>query len=544
MADAHELFLLDGNSLAYRAYFALPESIATADGRPTNAIYGLASMLVKIIDEHRPAGVVVAWDAGMSGREVAYKEYKAAAAASARPASRAVAQPDAAGRGLRLHQRQGRGVRGRRRDRLAGAAGAGAGDSGDGRLRRPRRLPDGRRRDPGDEHLAGDHRDQGLRPRGRGRALRGAAGADHRPDGPAGRHLRQHPRRPRDRREDGDAAAAESSARWRRCWRTSTRSPAPSADRTWSSTPTTPASPSSWRRSSTTSRPGSTWPRRWRPSPTAPLCASSCASSSCARSSSGSRRRSATRRRCRAAGWRRSWRSRRSRDRPPISPTAPPRWRSPAIAGPAPTGSASSPGASTLDELAVALAGRPLVAHDAKSLGGGRHGLLAAAAREGVELRLDHDTMVAAYLLEPQRRTYDLTELAADAGIGLAEEVSKGKGRRRRPALPGRGGRRGGPRPCRRGAAGRRSGREAAAPPERAGAGAPAARRRAAARPRPRRDGARRAEARRRAPRRGRRRLRRADRHPGEGDLRAGRARVHDRLPAAGRPASSSRSSA
>ena len=36
------LLLLDGHSLAYRAFFALPESIATHDGRPTNAIYGLA----------------------------------------------------------------------------------------------------------------------------------------------------------------------------------------------------------------------------------------------------------------------------------------------------------------------------------------------------------------------------------------------------------------------------------------------------------------------------------------------------------------------
>jgi DNA polymerase-1 len=77
-------------------------------------------------------------------------------------------------------------------------------------------------------------------------------------------------------------------------------------------------------------------------------------------------------------------------------------------------------GASTQDELAAAISARPLVAHDAKSLGGGRHGLLAAAAREGVELELDHDTMLAAYLLEPQRRTYELTELAADAGIGIA----------------------------------------------------------------------------------------------------------------------------
>src|ERR1044072_3731214 len=72
-----ELFLIDGNSLAYRSFFALPESIGTSDGRPTNAIYGLASMLVKIIDEHRPQGVIVAWDAGMSGREVTYDLYKA-----------------------------------------------------------------------------------------------------------------------------------------------------------------------------------------------------------------------------------------------------------------------------------------------------------------------------------------------------------------------------------------------------------------------------------------------------------------------------------
>ena len=77
MGDGRELFLIDGNSLAYRAFFALPESIGTSDGRPTNAIYGLASMLVKIIDEHRPAGVIVAWDAGMSGREVTYDLYKA-----------------------------------------------------------------------------------------------------------------------------------------------------------------------------------------------------------------------------------------------------------------------------------------------------------------------------------------------------------------------------------------------------------------------------------------------------------------------------------
>ena len=57
------LFLVDGNSLAYRAYFALPETIATSEGFPTNALYGFASMLLKVLAEFAPAHVVVAWDA-------------------------------------------------------------------------------------------------------------------------------------------------------------------------------------------------------------------------------------------------------------------------------------------------------------------------------------------------------------------------------------------------------------------------------------------------------------------------------------------------
>ncbi len=71
-----ELFLIDGNSLAYRAFFALPESIATHDGRPTNAIYGLASMFAKMLIDHDPTAVVVCWDAGWSGRELTYEPYK------------------------------------------------------------------------------------------------------------------------------------------------------------------------------------------------------------------------------------------------------------------------------------------------------------------------------------------------------------------------------------------------------------------------------------------------------------------------------------
>ncbi len=72
-----DLYLIDGNSLAYRAFFALPESIATSTGFPTNAIFGFASMLVKIMTEHGQKPTVVVWDAGHSGRKEVYPEYKA-----------------------------------------------------------------------------------------------------------------------------------------------------------------------------------------------------------------------------------------------------------------------------------------------------------------------------------------------------------------------------------------------------------------------------------------------------------------------------------
>ncbi len=76
-AGHDELFLIDGNSLAYRAFFALPESIATSTGFPTNAIFGFASMLVKILTEHGPKATIVVWDRGHSGRKEVYADYKA-----------------------------------------------------------------------------------------------------------------------------------------------------------------------------------------------------------------------------------------------------------------------------------------------------------------------------------------------------------------------------------------------------------------------------------------------------------------------------------
>src|SRR5574338_498476 len=76
-----ELFLVDGNNLAYRAYFALPEELATSEGFPTNALLGFTNMLFKLLSDYRPKGVAVAWDtrpvhrhAQAEAAEVVYKE--------------------------------------------------------------------------------------------------------------------------------------------------------------------------------------------------------------------------------------------------------------------------------------------------------------------------------------------------------------------------------------------------------------------------------------------------------------------------------------
>ncbi|HUZ99922.1 MAG TPA: DNA polymerase I [Gaiellaceae bacterium] len=80
---AHEsdLFLVDGNNLAYRAFFALPEELATTEGFPTNALLGFTNMLFKLLSDYKPKGVAVAWDtrpvhraAVAEAADVVYKE--------------------------------------------------------------------------------------------------------------------------------------------------------------------------------------------------------------------------------------------------------------------------------------------------------------------------------------------------------------------------------------------------------------------------------------------------------------------------------------
>jgi DNA polymerase-1 len=70
------LFLVDGNNLAYRAYFALPEELATSQGFPTNALLGFVNMLFKLLVDYQPQGVAVAWDTRPTHRLEVSEEYK------------------------------------------------------------------------------------------------------------------------------------------------------------------------------------------------------------------------------------------------------------------------------------------------------------------------------------------------------------------------------------------------------------------------------------------------------------------------------------
>jgi DNA polymerase-1 len=419
-ADAPELFLIDGNSLAYRAFFALPESIGTSDGRPTNAIYGLASMLVKIIDEHHPQGVVVAWDAGMSGREVTYDLYKAQR--KPRPdllreqwpnlmplveafgytnvkvdgyeADDVIASLTRQAReeGIEVmvvtgdrdaYQLVGEGVRvmstsrGITETKIYDSAAV---------LERygvpPELITDmmGLRGDtsdniPGVPGIGEKTATQLLQQFGSLEQV--LASVDEISGAKRKQNLTEHADDARMSKdlatlqyeiETGvDLRAAMASEPDRGALRDFMREFELRAvlERLEEALPEGDAVPG---RKVETELEIEVVEGGLEDLGEGPL----------ALALNGDR------------------------------------WA-------AADAERTLVGSSTLDELAVALGDRAIAGHDLKSLGGGRHGLLAAATREGVELVLEHDTMLAAYLLEPQRRTYDLVELAADAGIGIAE---------------------------------------------------------------------------------------------------------------------------
>ena len=78
-ATRDRLLLLDGHSLAYRAFFALPvENFSTTTGQPTNAVYGFTAMLINVLRDEQPTHVAVAFDRSEpTFRHEQYVEYKA-----------------------------------------------------------------------------------------------------------------------------------------------------------------------------------------------------------------------------------------------------------------------------------------------------------------------------------------------------------------------------------------------------------------------------------------------------------------------------------
>jgi len=74
--DNKEIYLIDGNSLCYRAYYAIPE-LSTSKGEPTNAILGFVNMLRKLINEHQPGMLTIVFDSkGPTARHERYEDYK------------------------------------------------------------------------------------------------------------------------------------------------------------------------------------------------------------------------------------------------------------------------------------------------------------------------------------------------------------------------------------------------------------------------------------------------------------------------------------
>ncbi len=73
------LLLIDGHSLAYRAFYALPvENFVSSSGQHTNAIYGFASMLINLIRDEKPTHIAAAFDVSRKTfRTEKFPEYKA-----------------------------------------------------------------------------------------------------------------------------------------------------------------------------------------------------------------------------------------------------------------------------------------------------------------------------------------------------------------------------------------------------------------------------------------------------------------------------------
>jgi DNA polymerase-1 len=77
MNEKKKLFLVDGSSYIYRAFFALPQ-LSTSDGIPTNAVYGFTTMLNRLVNDYKPSLIAIVLDApGPTFRHEVYQSYKA-----------------------------------------------------------------------------------------------------------------------------------------------------------------------------------------------------------------------------------------------------------------------------------------------------------------------------------------------------------------------------------------------------------------------------------------------------------------------------------
>ncbi|MDE0188343.1 MAG: DNA polymerase I, partial [bacterium] len=72
------LALIDGHSIAYRAFYALPKDLATSSGQVTNAVFGFTRMLIRLLTDENPEALAVVWDVSrQTFRTELYPEYKA-----------------------------------------------------------------------------------------------------------------------------------------------------------------------------------------------------------------------------------------------------------------------------------------------------------------------------------------------------------------------------------------------------------------------------------------------------------------------------------
>ena len=195
MAQRATLYLIDGSSYIYRAYFAI-RHLSSPSGFPTNALYGFTQMLLKVLKERQPDHVAVVFDAGRATfRHDMYPQYKANRVAMPDDLVPQLAPIKEMVRAFRIPALELAELRGRRHHRHACCGVRGEGSGCGGGYGRQGPDADRHRKCPPARH----HERQGERAQGGGGAVRGRAGPGGGRSGAGRRYVRQHSGRSRDR---------------------------------------------------------------------------------------------------------------------------------------------------------------------------------------------------------------------------------------------------------------------------------------------------------------------------------------------------------